>query len=162
MNHAATDPATTDPAAQATQALVVEEDFPHAPALIWQVLTAGEMIGRWLMAPVGFEPIVGKRFTFHTKPADEWDGTIDCEVVEVMANKRLAYAWRGGHKANVGHGSLLDTLVTWTLTPLDTGTRLRLEHAGFFTPKNNSAFNSMGQGWKTVVPRLGAMCDTET
>ena len=34
MNHAATDPATTDPAAQANQAIVVEEDFPHAPALI--------------------------------------------------------------------------------------------------------------------------------
>ena len=46
---------------------MVDEVFPHAPETIWKTLTTGELIGRWLMAPTGFEPVKGKRFTFQTK-----------------------------------------------------------------------------------------------
>ena len=35
----------------ATQEIVVDEVFPHAPETIWKLLTSGELIGRWLMAP---------------------------------------------------------------------------------------------------------------
>jgi hypothetical protein len=28
--------------------------------------------------PAGFEPVKGKQFTFQTKPAGVWDGTIHC------------------------------------------------------------------------------------
>ncbi|MDB5949533.1 MAG: transcriptional regulator [Massilia sp.] len=34
--------------------------------------------------------------------------------------------WRGGDASNVGYGSPLDTVVSWTLTKVDNGTRLRL------------------------------------
>ena len=40
-----------------TQDIVVDEVFPHAPETIWKTLTTGELIGRWLMAPTGFEAI---------------------------------------------------------------------------------------------------------
>ena len=53
----------------ATQEIVVDEAFPHAPETIWKTLTTGELIGRWMMAPTGFEPVKGKRFTFQTRPA---------------------------------------------------------------------------------------------
>ena len=69
-------------------------------------------MGRWLMAPTGFEPVKGKHFTYQTTPAGAWDGTIHCEVLEVMPNERFAYAWKGGHEANVGYGARLDTVVT--------------------------------------------------
>jgi uncharacterized protein YndB with AHSA1/START domain len=39
-----------------TQDIVVEEVHPHAPEAIWKTLTTGELIGRWLMKPTGFEP----------------------------------------------------------------------------------------------------------
>ena len=39
-----------------TQDIVVDEVFPHAPETIWKTLTTGDLIGRWLMAPTGFEP----------------------------------------------------------------------------------------------------------
>jgi len=51
------------------------------------------------MAPKGFEPVAGSHFTFQTTPAGEWDGTIHCEVLEVVPNERLSYAWKGGHEA---------------------------------------------------------------
>ena len=98
-----------------TQDIVVDEVFPHAPETIWKALTTGELMGRWLMAPTGFEPVKGKRFTFQTKPAGAWDGVIHCQVLEVVPNERLVYAWQGGHDGNVGYGSRLDTVVTWTL-----------------------------------------------
>jgi uncharacterized protein YndB with AHSA1/START domain len=140
-----------------TQQIVVDEVFPHAPETIWKTLTTGDLIARWLMVPSGFEPIKGKRFTFQTKPAGAWDGTIHCEVLEVVANERLAYAWQGGDENNVGYGSRLDTIVTWTLTKVESGTRLRLVHSGFVTPKNDSAFKSMSDGWLTVVQRVGKL-----
>jgi len=140
-----------------TQEIVVEEVFPHAPETIWKTLTTGELIGRWLMAPTGFEPVEGKHFTFQTKPAGAWDGIIHCQVLEVMPNKRLVYAWKGGHEGNVGYGSRLDTVVTWILSRVENGTRLRLVHSGFVTPKNDSAFKSMSEGWKKVVKSVGAI-----
>lgn len=38
----------------ATQDIVVDEVFPHAPETIWKVLTTGGLIARWLMEPRGF------------------------------------------------------------------------------------------------------------
>jgi uncharacterized protein YndB with AHSA1/START domain len=147
MNDAALKPDTQD--------IVVDEVLAHAPETIWKTLTTGELIGRWLMVPTGFEPVEGKHFTFQTKPAGAWDGIIHCQVLDVMPNERLVYAWKGGHEENVGYGSPLDTVVTWILSRTENGTRLRLVHSGFVTPKNDSALKTMGEGWKKVVPRIG-------
>jgi uncharacterized protein YndB with AHSA1/START domain len=141
-----------------TQHIAVDEIFPHAPETIWKTLTTGELIGRWLMmAPTGFEPVKGKRFTFQTRPAGAWDGIIHCHVLEVMPNERLVYAWKGGHEGNVGYGSRLDTVVTWILSRVENGTRLRLVHSGFVLPKNDTAFKNMSEGWKKVVQSIGAI-----
>lgn len=140
-----------------TQDIVIDEVFPHAPQTIWKALTTGELIGRWLMAPTGFEPVVGRRFTFQTTPAGAWDGVIQCQVLEAIPNERFAYAWKGGHESNVGYGSRLDTVVTFTLSRVAGGTRVRLVHSGFVLPKNDAAFTSMSEGWKKVVRNLDAV-----
>jgi uncharacterized protein YndB with AHSA1/START domain len=74
--------------------------------------------------------------------------------LEVTPNERLVYAWKGGHDANVGYGSRLNTVVTWTLSRVENGTRLRLVHSGFVLPRNDTAFKNMSDGWKKVVRRL--------
>lgn len=140
-----------------TRDIVVEEVFPHPPEKIWMTLTSGALIGRWLMAQTGFEPVQGKRFTFQTKAGGAWDGVIHCQVLEVIANERLVYSWKGGHADNAGYGAPLDTVVTWTLSRTAAGTRLRLVHAGFVVPRNQSALDTMGSGWKKVVSNLGAI-----
>ncbi|MFA6113996.1 MAG: SRPBCC domain-containing protein [Sphingomonas sp.] len=137
-----------------TSDIVVDEVFPHAPETIWKTLTDGPVMGRWLMAPTGFEPVEGTSFTFQTTPAGEWDGVIHCQVLEVVENQHLAFAWKGGHEGNRGYGSPLDTIVTWTLAPAEGGTRVRMVHSGFDLPKNESAFSNMSQGWKKVVPAM--------
>jgi hypothetical protein len=45
----------------ATQDIVVDEVFPHAPETIWKTLTTGALIARWLMEPRGFAPVQGTR-----------------------------------------------------------------------------------------------------
>lgn len=149
MNYAALKPDTQD--------IVIDEVFPHAPETIWKALTDGALIERWLMKPSGFAAVVGTRFTYQTTPAGAWDGLIRCEVLEVIPNERLVYAWTGGDEGNVGYGSRLDTVVSWTLSRVDMGTRVRLVHSGFVLPKNESAFTNMSQGWKKVVQNLDSV-----
>jgi uncharacterized protein YndB with AHSA1/START domain len=142
----------------ATQDIVVEDVFPHAPEIVWKTLTTGELMGRWLgMMPTGFAAVKGTRFTYKTSPAGPWDGTIHCEVLEVSPPTLLSYSWRGGHESNAAYGSRLDTIVTLTLTRVVGGTRLRLVHSGFVKQKNDSAFQNMSDGWKKVVGRIGAV-----
>jgi uncharacterized protein YndB with AHSA1/START domain len=146
-----------------TQDIVVDEVFPHAPGTIWKTLTTSELIGRWLrMSPTGFEPVKGNRFTLKTTPAGAWDGTIHCEVLEAVPNQRLAFAWKGGHEDNIGYGSRLETVVTFVLSSVEAGTRLRMVHSGFVLPRNETAFRNMGEGWKKVVPSIGAIAGEQT
>jgi uncharacterized protein YndB with AHSA1/START domain len=148
----------TDAATMAdSQEIIVDEVFHHAPELVWKTLTTPALIGRWLMTPTGFEPRKGNRFTFQTTPAGEWDGVIHCEVLQVTPNERLVHTWRGGHDANAGYGSRLDTVVTWTIARVEGGTRLRLVHSGFRTPRNDFAFRRMGEGWPKVLRTIGAI-----
>ena len=141
-----------------THEIIVDEVFPHTPEVVWKTLTTAELMGRWLMmTPTGFAPVRGSRFTYQTTPAGAWDGVIHCEVLEAIPNERLVYAWKGGHDGNVGYGARLDTVVTLTLSRVENGTRLRLVHAGFVLPKNETAFRNMSDGWKTVVQRIDAI-----
>jgi uncharacterized protein YndB with AHSA1/START domain len=140
-----------------TQDIIVDEVFPHALETIWKTLTSGELIGRWIMPPTGFQPVVGTHFTFQTTAAGAWDGTIHCQVLEVKPNERIIYAWEGGHEANVGYGSRLDTVVSLTLSRVENGTRLRLVHSGFIRPTNDTAFEKMSAGWKKVVQSIGTV-----
>ena len=142
----------------ATQEIVVDEVFPHAPETIWRTLTDGALMARWLgMTPTGFAPVKGKQFTYQTTPGGAWDGVIRCEVLEAKPNQRLVYSWKSGHPQNVGYGAPLDTVVTFTLAKAANGTRLRAVHSGFVLPRNETAFKNMGDGWKKVVPSLGAI-----
>jgi uncharacterized protein YndB with AHSA1/START domain len=144
-----------------TQAIVVDEVFPHRPETLWRTLTDGALMGRWMMAPSGFAAVEGTRFTFQTTPAGPWDGVIRCQVLEVVPLERLSYSWAGGHESNAGYGSRLDTIVTWFLQPQGEGTRLRLVHAGFVLPTNETAFRNMSEGWHKVLPRLRPLADEQ-
>lgn len=143
--------------AAATRDIVIDEVFPHAPEILWKALTTGALMARWLMEPRGFEPVVGTRFTYQTTPAGAWDGVIQCQVLAVEPNRRFAYSWVGGDATNTGYGSRLETTVTFELAEVEGGTRLRLTHAGFTLPHNDTAYERMSQGWKSVVPNIGAV-----
>ncbi len=135
-----------------TRSIVVDFDLPQPPARVWLALTRADLVEQWLM-PNDLQAVVGHRFQFHTQPVADWDGTVNCEVLIVEPERRLAYSWRGGSSEVQGYGHRLDTLVTWTLTALATGgTHVHLEHAGF-TSADSFAYENMGNGWRSNVAR---------
>lgn len=151
-----------DAAKTDAQAIVVEEIFPHAPETVWLALITPALVAKWLgMTPTGFAPVPGTRFTYQTTPAGAWDGLIRCRVLEAVANERLVYAWTGGDAGNVGYGARLDTVVTLTLTRVAEGTRLRVVHAGFELPRNETTYRNMSDGWTKVLRRLNAVATEE-
>lgn len=141
--------------AAARRAIVIERILPHPPEKIWRVLTTSELISQWLM-PNDFQPVVGQRFNFRTKPIGNWDGTVDCEVLACEAPRLLRYSWAGGSDDNTEYGSRLNSVVTWTLTPVEGGTRLHMEHDGF-GPGNAFAFEAMSGGWQRVAERISEL-----
>ena len=47
----------------------------------------------------------------------------------------------------------LKTIVTWTLTPCDGGTLVRMEQSGF-RPQDEAGYRGMGGGWPRILVRL--------
>jgi len=91
-----------------------------------------------------FKPVEGHRFTLSNEPKPEVKVTIEGEVLKIEENKTLSYSWRA-------YG--LDTVVTFTLTPTENGTRLRMEQAGF-GPEQNAAFYGARAGWTQFLKAL--------
>lgn len=121
-----------------TRTVVVEREVPYPPEKIWRALTQPHLIEEWLMKN-DFKPVVGHRFDFR----GDW-GSVDCEVLEVEPNRSLAYTW-----AAMG----LESVVTWTLDPTPTGTRLRMEQTGF-RPDQEQAYRGAMFGWQRFFAAL--------
>jgi uncharacterized protein YndB with AHSA1/START domain len=121
-----------------TLTVAIERELPHPPEKIWRALTQPHLIEEWLMK-TDFTPIVDHRFKFTA----DWGG-VDCRVLAVEPNRTLTYTW-----AVYGR----ETVVTWTLTPTDAGTQLRMEHSGF-TPDQPQAYNGAKAGWARFLASL--------
>ncbi len=127
----------------ATRTLVIERELPHPPEKVWRALTQGSLIEQWLMKN-DFQPRVGHQFKFRATPMPNWNGVIDCQVLEVEPNTRLAYSW----------GSLgLESVVSWTLTPTESGTRLRMEQSGFRS-EEDAYYKGASYGWQKFIGNL--------
>ena len=125
--------------------IVVEYALAYSPAKVWRALTQPELLAGWLM-PNDIAAVVGHKFNFRTQPMGDWNGVVDCEILEVVPEKKLVYTWNGGSAKNEGYGHKLETTVTWTLeTQASGGTLLKLVHHGFHP--DDFAFKAMGQGW---------------
>jgi uncharacterized protein YndB with AHSA1/START domain len=69
---------------------------------------------------------------------------VNCRFVEVEAGKTLSWNWVVGD---------MDTVVTFTLTPTTTGTRLSLVQSGF-KPNQKQNFGGARYGWKMIGGNL--------
>ena len=127
----------------ALRSVIVEKEFPHPPEKVWRALTDSSLIAQWLMRN-DFEPVTGHAFTLRADPAPNWNGIIDCEVLEVDPSKTLSYTW-----GTMGMGSV----VTFTLTPTEAGTHVRVEQAGF-RPDQEQNYRGAMYGWKSFMGKL--------
>jgi uncharacterized protein YndB with AHSA1/START domain len=124
--------------------IVVEVDLPHRLEEVWFALTDPGALAEWLMPVDGFAPVVGTKFTVRAKPMPGWDGIVHCEVTEVDRPNKLVYTWRGSQMR-------LTTTVTWSVSPSNGGTRLRLDHQGF-TGLGGAVLALMHRnGWKKMM-----------
>jgi uncharacterized protein YndB with AHSA1/START domain len=128
-----------------TRSVVVEREIPHSPEKIWRALTQPHLIEEWLMKN-DFKPVVKHRFNLRA----DW-GAVDCQVQTVEPHKTLSYTWDTKD---------LRSVVTWTLTPTSTGTRLRMEQSGFRADQQ-PYYRGANAGWprffanlEQVLPRI--------
>ena len=128
------------------ESICFEVELHHAVEKVWRALTDPVLLTEWLLPSVGFEPTPGATFTFRTQPYPGWDGTVSCRMLEVEPQRKLSYTWAVGDMG-------LDTVLTFTLTPLDTGTRLALVQTGF-KPSQKQNFGGARYGWKLMGNKL--------
>jgi uncharacterized protein YndB with AHSA1/START domain len=126
-----------------SRSVVIERKLSHPPAKVWRALTQGALIEEWLMKN-DFQAVVGHRFSFRQEPNQYWNGIVECEVTVVEPNQRLAYRW----------GALgLESIVNFTLTPVEGGVLLRMEQSGF-RPDQEQNYRGAQYGWKGFMDKL--------
>jgi uncharacterized protein YndB with AHSA1/START domain len=130
-----------------TKSVVMERELAHPPEKIWRALTQPHLIAEWLMQN-DFKPALGHRFSLRGQAYGDWNGIIDCEVLAIEPNKALSYTW------DSGNGPLrVTSVVTWTLTPTNTGTHLRMEQSGFRSDQPQN-YAGAKYGWQNFLTRL--------
>jgi uncharacterized protein YndB with AHSA1/START domain len=127
-----------------TESLSFEFDLRHPPEKVWRALTDPELLAEWLLPAIGFELTPGATFTLKTQAYPGWDGTVNCRVVEIETHRKLTYTWTV---------PFLDTVVTFTLAPTASGTRLSIVQSGF-TSDQKREFGGARYGWKMMGDKL--------
>ncbi len=127
-----------------TESLAFEFDLSHPPGKVWRALTVPEFLAEWLLPVINLKLEPGAAFTFKAEPQPGWDGTVKCRLLEIESEKKLTYAWVVGG---------MDTVVSFTLTPTNSGTLLSLVHSGF-KPEQKQNFGGARYGWKMMGGKL--------
>jgi uncharacterized protein YndB with AHSA1/START domain len=133
----------------AIRTVAIERDFAHRPDKIWRALTQPHLIEAWLMQ-TDFKPVKGHRFTLRNEPRPEVKVAIDCEVLEVEPNQTLSYTWDAFG---------LQSVVTFTLEPTPSGTRVRMEQTGFRLDQD-AAFKGANAAWRQYIVALETIVAT--
>jgi uncharacterized protein YndB with AHSA1/START domain len=127
-----------------SESVSFEFDLPHPPQKVWRALTDPTLLADWLLPVIDFKLEPGAAFTLKTQPQPGWDGTGSCRFLEIEAQRKLRYTWVAGD---------IDTVVTFTLTPSPSGTRLSLVQSGFKAQQKKN-FGGARYGWKMMGARL--------
>ncbi len=135
---------TDETARSQTESLSFDFDLQHSPEKVWRALTDPVLLMEWLLPVADLKLERGSAFTFKTQPQPGWDGIVNCRILEIEAPRKLSYAWVVGD---------IDTVVTFTLTPTATGTRLSLVQSGF-RPDQKQNLGGARYGWKMMGGKL--------
>lgn len=140
---------TTDPSQ--TDAISFELDLHHSPEKVWRALTDPALLGEWLLPVANLELEPGAAFTFMAEPQPGWDGKVSCRLLEIEERRKLSYTWSVA-------GMELETVVTFALTPTESGTRVSLVQSGFRADQKRN-FAGARYGWKMMGEKLVALLD---
>jgi uncharacterized protein YndB with AHSA1/START domain len=127
-----------------TESISFEFDLHHPPEKVWRALTDPALLAEWLLPVIDLKLEPGAAFTFKTQAFPDWDGTVNCQFLEIEAQRKLSYTWTV---------PFLETVVTFTLTPTASGTRLSLVQSGFKADQKQERGGSR-YGWKMMGGKL--------
>jgi uncharacterized protein YndB with AHSA1/START domain len=127
-----------------SDSIAFDFDLHHSPEKVWRALTDPALLTEWLLPVVELQLEPGAAFMFKTQPYPGWDGTVSCRMLEIEAPRKLSYTWVV---------PFLDTVVTFTLTPTASGTRLSIVQSGF-KPEQKREFGGARYGWKMMGGKL--------
>lgn len=127
-----------------TESISFEFDLKHAPEKVWRALTDPVLLAEWLLPAIDLKLEPGAAFTLKTQAYPGWDGTVNCQFVEIERHRKLSYTWRV---------PFLDTVVTFTLTPTASGTLLGIVQSGF-KPEQKRESGGARYGWNMMGGKL--------
>jgi len=127
-----------------TESISFEFDLHHSSETVWRALTDPVLLTEWLLPVIELKLEPGAAFTFKTQPQPGWDGIVNCRFLEIEAQRKLNWRWVVGD---------IDTVVTFTLTPTASGTRLSLVQSGF-KPDQKQNLGGARHGWKMMGGKL--------
>jgi uncharacterized protein YndB with AHSA1/START domain len=132
------------------ETIAFEFDLRHPPEKVWRALTEPALLAQWLLPVIDLELVPGQEFTYKTQPYPGWDGIVNCRMLEVDAPRRISYTWTV---------PFLETVVTFTLLPTDTGTMLKLVQTGF-KEEQKREFGGARYGWNMMGGKLVELLET--
>ena len=132
----------TTPAQRDT--LSLDFDLAHPPEKVWRALTDPALLAEWLLPVFDLKLEPGAEFTFRTQPYPGWDGTVSCRFVEIEPQRKLVYTW---------DVPFLQTVVTFTLAPTPSGTRLSIVQSGFKAEQKRESGGAR-YGWRMMGGKL--------
>ena len=129
-----------------SESVSFEFDLGHAPQKVWRALTDPALLAEWLLPVVAGTLEPGAAFTLQTQPYPGWSGIVNCRILEIDPPRKISYTWVVGDMG-------LATVVTFTLAPTVSGTRLSLVQSGF-KPEQKQNFGGARYGWKLMGGKL--------
>jgi uncharacterized protein YndB with AHSA1/START domain len=122
---------------------------------VWRYFEDHDLLAAWLMRN-DFKPEVGREFRFYKQPSGNWDGILDCKLVELEAPKRMAFTWNAN---SIG----VDTLVSIDLEEVEGRTKLTLIHTNWegVVGDLDQHIASHSEGWNSHLAILGKALDQD-
>ena len=141
---------------ETTEPIVREIDIAAEMDTVFEFFVDPEKLTRWLAVAATLDPRPGGVcHQVHEGAPGQGPFHMEGEFVEVDPPKRVVFTW-GFVEPGPGVAPGTST-VEVTLSPLDSGTRVRLVHCGL----PSAAFGDHSGGWTTMLDRLSRAAEKE-
>jgi uncharacterized protein YndB with AHSA1/START domain len=120
------------------------------PERVYQALTDARMLERWFPSRVEADVRIGGKIRFWFEALERRD---DKEHIREGVFRELVPGRKVTYTFSLPEG---ETLVTWTLAPMGTGTELKLVHSGFREGPDSEMGEHSG-GWAFYVGNLAGI-----
>lgn len=137
---------------EAGDRLVLVQDVDAAPASVWECLTEPQCFKSWWRDEIEFEPKLGGRFLEPWKDPSGRQRMTRAQVTAYHPRRGFVMVW-------ADEDWDFDTVVSVTLEPRGSGTRVTIEHQGWHAAPaadRSTLWLDHRDGWSTHVASLAA------